>query len=285
MKQIDLHVHSTFSDGTFTPTMLVQEAVRKGLSAIAITDHDAIGGISEGIEAAKEAGIELIPGIEFSTFYDKKEIHIVGLFIDHTNPEFIKRVEVFRGGREAKNIKMCEKFKAIGIDISYDEMKKMYEGSVITRAHFADYLLKKGYIKDRNEAFDRYIGDGGICYVDREKITPKEAIELIHMVGGVAILAHPVLYHLGNDTLNELMEYLCESKIQALEAIYSTYSASDERDMRNLAKKYNLLISGGSDFHGANKPQISLGTGLGKMFVPYEVLERLRSLLATANRR
>jgi hypothetical protein len=280
MKQIDLHVHSTASDGTFTPTMLVDEAVKKGLAAFALTDHDSVDGINEGLAAAEKAGIELIPGIEFSTFYDKKEIHIVGLFIDHKNSEFTERLNVFKDGRENKNIKMCEKFEEIGIHVSYDEMKSMYAGSVITRAHFADYLLKKGIVKDRNEAFEKYIGDGKKCYVDREKITPKEAIELIHSVGGVAVLAHPVLYHLGSDMMGKLMDYLCENGIQALEAIYSTYSMGEELEMRNLAKKYNLLISGGSDFHGANKPHIQLGTGMGKLFVPYDVLEGLRGLRA-----
>jgi hypothetical protein len=280
MKQIDLHVHSTASDGTFTPTMLVDEAVKKGLAAIALTDHDSIDGIDEGLAAAAKAGIELIPGIEFSTFYDKKEIHIVGLFIDHKNSEFAERLKVFKDGRENKNIKMCEKFEEIGIHIPYDEMKSMYAGSVITRAHFADYLLKKGIVKDRNEAFEKYIGDGKKCYVDRVKITPAEAIQLIHSVGGVAVLAHPVLYHLGSDMMRTLMDYLCENGIQALEAIYSTYSMGDELEMRNLAKKYNLLISGGSDFHGANKPHIQLGTGMGKLFVPYDVLEGLRGLRA-----
>jgi hypothetical protein len=260
--------------------MLVDEAVKKGLAAIALTDHDSIDGIDEGLAAAAKAGIELIPGIEFSTFYDKKEIHIVGLFIDHKNSEFAERLKVFKDGRENKNIKMCEKFEEIGIHIPYDEMKSMYAGSVITRAHFADYLLKKGIVKDRNEAFEKYIGDGKKCYVDRVKITPAEAIQLIHSVGGVAVLAHPVLYHLGSDMMRTLMDYLCENGIQALEAIYSTYSMGDELEMRNLAKKYNLLISGGSDFHGANKPHIQLGTGMGKLFVPYDVLEGLRGLRA-----
>lgn len=279
MKQIDLHVHSTYSDGTFTPTQLIDEASRIGLAAMALTDHDTVDGIPEAIEAASKKGIELVPGIELSTFYQKKEIHIVGLFIDYTDSAFNKRLLTFKEGREQKNIKMCEKFKELGIEVSYDEMKSMYAGSVITRAHFADYLLKKGIVGDRNEAFDRYIGDNRPCYVDREKITPMEAIDMIHSVGGIAILAHPVLYHLGEAKMHELMDYLCcPGGIQALEAIYSTYKMGDELAMRRLAKEYNILISGGSDFHGANKPHISLGTGMGKLFVPYEVLEKLRSV-------
>lgn len=278
MKQIDLHVHSTFSDGTFTPSMLLKEAYDKGLAAMALTDHDTVEGIDEAAAAAEKLGIELVPGIELSTFYDKKEIHIVGLFIDYKDSGFNKKLAEFKDRREAKNMKMCEKFKEIGIDVSYSEMKSMYAGSVITRAHFADYLLKKGIVRDRNEAFDRYIGNRGPCYVDREKITPADAIKLIHSVGGIAVLAHPVLYHLGAAQMTKLMEYLCDNGIQALEAIYSTYSMGEEIQMRNLASRYNLLISGGSDFHGENKPHIQLGKGTGKLFVPYDVLENLKKL-------
>ena len=278
MKPVDLHVHSPFSDGTYTPEELVREAVNKGLAAIALTDHDTTDGIPEAVKAAEGTGLWLIPGIEFSTFVQKKEIHIVGLFIDYENEAFNNRLLELKSERDTRNIKICQKFKDIGIDVSYNEMKEMYHESVITRAHFADYLLKKGIVHDRNEAFDRFIGDRGPCYVDRDKITPKDAIELIHSVGGVAVLAHPVLYHLSDVSMHSLMDYLVENNIQALEAIYSTYSLGEEVQMRNLAKEYNILISGGSDFHGANKPSIQLGTGKGHLFVPLEVAKNLQKL-------
>ncbi len=276
MKPIDLHVHSIYSDGTLTPSQLIDTAIDTGLAAMAITDHDTIDGIPEALEYAKTKSFELISGIEFSTFFEKKEIHIVGLFIDHTNKAFNHELITQRKSREEKNIKMCKKFEEIGIHISYEEMLEWYAHSVITRAHFADYLLKKGYVHDRNEAFSRYIGDGKPCFVERNKMLPERAIELIKKAGGVAILAHPILYHLGNEQMTKLINYLCQHGIDGLEAIYSTYSMSDQIQMQKLASRYHLLISGGSDYHGANKPHIKLGTGTGKLFVPYEVLEKLK---------
>lgn len=277
MKPIDLHVHSTYSDGTLTPSQLIDKAITTGLAAMAITDHDTIDGIDEALEYAKRKSFELISGIEFSTFFDNKEIHIVGLLIDHTNEALNHELIAQRKSREEKNIKMCKKFEEISIPISYDEMLEQYGNCVITRAHFADYLLKKGYVHDRNEAFSRYIGDGKPCFVERHKMLPEHALKLIKMAGGIAILAHPVLYHLGNEQMTKLMDYLCLHGIDGLEAIYSTYSMGDQIQMQNLASRYHLLISGGSDYHGANKPHIELGTGMGKLFVPYEILEKLKN--------
>ena len=162
------------------------------------------------------------------------------------------------------------------LEKSYDEMKKMYEGAVITRANFADYLVRKGYVKSRNEIFDRYLGDSKPCYVPREKMLPEKAIKMIKSVGGVPVLAHPVLYHMGNEQMNKLMDYLCEHGIAGLEAVYSTYTMGDELEMKHIAKERNLLISGGSDYHGANKPDIELGTGRGHLFVPEEILTKIK---------
>lgn len=279
MNAVDLHVHSTFSDGTDTPTQLVEKAVSKDLRAIALTDHDTIDGVAEAVDVGNRLGVEIIPGVELSTFFDKKEIHIVGLYIDYMNEKFKKELDKQRHMRNYRNEIMCEKFQEIGIPIIYDEMVSAYPESVLTRAHFADYLLNKGYVKSRNEAFDRYIGDHGPCYVPRDKMDPKHAIDLIKGCGGLPILAHPILYHLGNEAMSRLMNYLKKSGIVALEAIYSTYSMGEELQMRKLAEQYHLLISGGSDYHGANKPTIDLGTGYGKLFIPYKVLENLKKAL------
>jgi predicted metal-dependent phosphoesterase TrpH len=157
-------------------------------------------------------------------------------------------------------------------------MEKKYAGSVITRAHFADFLLEKKIIKSRNEAFDRYIGTNGPCYVPREKMEPAQAIQIIHNAGGVAILAHPVLLHLGRIQMQKLMTYLCDSGIDALEAIYSTYTMGEEIQMRKLAKENHLIISGGSDYHGANKPNLEIGIGRGRLAVPYDVLSAIQSI-------
>ena len=217
MDAIDLHVHSTFSDGTLTPSELVSRAKQFHLAAMALTDHDTIEGIPEAVQAASEQNLELVPGVELSTFWDEKEIHIVGLFIDYTDKTFQKELESLRDVRRNRNIAMCEKFTQLGIPIDYSDMEKEYADAVITRAHFADYLLKKGYIKSRNEAFDRYLGDNRPCNIPRKKMTPAEAITLIKSVGGVPILAHPTLYHLGNDAMTQLMDYLCEAGLVGIE--------------------------------------------------------------------
>ncbi len=276
MKQVDLHVHSNYSDGTDSPTELVIKAKEAGLSAFALTDHDTIEGIPEAVAAAKDCDIEIIPGVELSTEFDKKEVHIVGLFVDYKDGVLKNELERLQNTRLNRNRIMADRFKEHGINVDYDEMLSMYPDAVITRAHFADYLLQKGYVGDRNEAFDRYLGDHCPCYVKREKMTPARAIELIKAAGGVPVLAHPVLYHLGREQMNKLVKHLCECGLVALEAIYSTYTLGDELEMRNLAKENGLLISGGSDYHGGNKPHIKLGVGRGKLYVPDEVLERLK---------
>ena len=278
MKSVDLHVHSTYSDGTLTPAELVTHAKQMGLSAMALTDHDTIEGVEEAVAAGKEQDLEIVPGVELSTFFDEKEIHIVGLYIDYMDTVFKKELENLQAVREKRNFVICERFKALGISVSYEEMRRFYGNAVITRAHFADFLLKKGFIKSRNEAFERYIGANGPCYVPREKMLPARAIELIRAAKGVPVLAHPVLYHLGTESMNKLMGYLCRSGIAGLEAIYSTYSTGEEIQMRRLARENHLIISGGSDYHGANKPHIELGIGRGRLFVPYDVLEGIKKL-------
>ncbi|MGN0317534.1 MAG: PHP domain-containing protein [Lachnospira sp.] len=281
-KAVDLHVHSNISDGTDSPEVLVQKAVDAGLSAFALTDHDTINGISPALDEARRQRqlgnqIEVIPGVELSTFFDRTEIHIVGLFIDYDNDALNSFLNEQVESRINRNRKVCELFQNLCINISYEDMLATYPDAVITRAHFADRLVNLGICGDRNEAFDRFLSPSKPCYVNREKVSPKTAIRIIHETGGVAILAHPVLYHLGNEQMNKLLDYVCESGIDGIEAIYSTYKMGDELNIRRIAKERNLLISGGSDYHGNNKPHISLGTGMGHLFIPYEVLENLRA--------
>ncbi len=219
---------------------------------------------------------EVIPGIELSTEYQGKDIHMVGLFIDYRQPEFAHYLEDFIRSRENRNEKMCALLREHDIDITYEALLAEFPGAVITRAHFARYLLSHGYIQSMKEAFDRYVGDHCPCFVPREKVTPAQAVELILGAGGVPVLAHPILYHMGDDRLDTLVAELKKIGLVGIEAIYSTYNTAEERQIRGLASKYDLKISGGSDFHGANKPKIDLGTGWGKLYVPDEVLENLR---------
>lgn len=275
-KQIDLHVHSSASDGTLSPSELVEEAQKAGLAAFALTDHDTTGGIAEAAAAAKNTDVELIPGIELSTSYKDKEVHIVGLFIDEKNPLLSEHVLRFQNSRKNRNLEMYEKLREEGFEISKELLQEMFPGAVLTRAHVARFLLEKGFIKSMQEAFDKYIGDGCRCFVPREKVTPGQAIELIHAAGGCAILAHPAIYHMSDQRMRELLDDCKANGLDGIEAIYSTYQPGDERYIRRLAEEYGLKISGGSDFHGSNKPHIRLGRGTGHMHVPYEVLQNLR---------
>ncbi len=272
---VDLHVHSDKSDGSYSPSDLVSYALQKGLTAIALTDHDTIDGIDEAINAAKGTPLTVIPGIELSTEYEGRDIHIVGLMIDKEEPEFRNKIQEFVDSRILRNQKMCQKLTEYGAPLTYEELITTFPGAVITRAHFARILLQKGYVKSLKEAFERYVGDHAPCFLPREKITPKDAIQLILNAKGIPVLAHPLLYGMGKERLQILIDYLKESGLQALEAIYCTYSPSEEQQMRSLAASNNLLISGGSDFHGKAKPGLDLGTGYGKLFVPKEVLDTL----------
>ncbi len=275
-KLIDLHTHSTESDGTLTPEELMKHAKERGLSAIALTDHDAISGINKARPVADALGLDFVPGVELSTDYQGQEVHILGYYIDTEQPDFLKQLKEFVDTREKRNEKMAALLKQEGFDITIDALTAENPDSVITRAHFARYLVEHGFVKDRETVFAKYLGDGCKCYVPREKITPFEAIRLIQLGGGLAFFAHPVLCHMNHDRLRFFIKSLKEAGLSGLEAIYSMNAPGDERNLMRLAEESDLLISGGSDFHGANKPQIQLGTGKGNLRIPYEILERIK---------
>ncbi len=277
MRFVDLHVHSTASDGTFSPEELVREAVKCGLSAFALTDHDTVSGIDRAVDEGKLRGVEVIPGIEISTNYKDKEIHIVGIYINHHDETFIKGIGSEIERRSRRNNILIDKFNEYGFPVSMDELVSMFPDSVITRAHFAAFMVKKGYTESNREAFDKYLGDGMPLYVPRERKSPKEAIELIKNAGGIPILAHPLLYHLTLGELRALCRELIEYGLIGIETMYSTYRGFDEQNIRALAKEMQLLESGGSDFHGANKPHIRLGSGMGNLRISYSYLEKLQA--------
>lgn len=285
MDIVDLHTHSNRSDGSYTPCQLVDYAMEKGLSAFALTDHDTIDGLDEAMNYArclKEQGLpapEVIPGIEFSTQFGTKDIHIIGLYIDYSSPVFQESLQAFVESRTQRNRKMCGLLQGAGIDITYEKLLEEFPDAVITRAHYARFLLSHGYIRSMNEAFERYVGDHCPYFVPREKVTPRQAVELILKADGIPILAHPVLYHLSDAVLERLTVQLKEAGLMGIEAIYATYSPSEERQIRALASKYHLLISGGSDFHGSNKPGLDLAVGYGRLFVPKDVLMTLKQSL------
>lgn len=274
---IDLHTHSTESDGTLTPQELMQLAADTGLSAIALTDHDTIGGLAKAKPIAESLGIELVPGIELSTDYNGTEVHMLGFYIDDTNPDFLAKLQEFIQSRDIRNEKMAFLLQKEGFDITLEALYKDYPESVITRAHFARYLVEHGFVKDRDTVFRKYLGDNCRCYVPREKITPFEAIDLIRLGGGLSFFAHPVLCHMNHDRLRFFVKSLKEAGLTGMEAIYSMNTPGDERNMKKLAAEFDLLISGGSDFHGENKPYLHLGTGKGNLKIPDNILDAIKA--------
>lgn len=274
---IDLHTHSTESDGTLTPQELMQLASDSGLSAIALTDHDTVGGLSKAKPIAEKLGIELVPGIELSTDYNGTEVHMLGFYIDDTNPAFLKKLQEFIDSRNLRNEKMAFLLQKEGFSINLADLYHEYPDSVITRAHFARYLVEHNFVKDRDTVFRKYLGDNCRCYVPREKITPFEAIDLIHLGGGLAFFAHPILCHMNHDRLRFFVRDLKAAGLTGMEAVYSMNSPGDERNMKKLAQEFHLLISGGSDFHGENKPYIHLGTGKGNLKIPDSILTDIKA--------
>ncbi len=279
MGMVDLHVHSNRSDGSMTPKELVDYAVQKGLRAMALTDHDTVDGIDEILEYAQDKPVEIIPGIEYSTQYQERDVHIVGLFIDYKAPVFLDYLARFKQSRTDRNHKLCENLRGAGIDITYEALCRAFPNSVITRAHYAKFLLDKGYVKSRNEAFERYLGDHTPYFVHREKITPEEVIDVTRRAGGIPVLAHPFLYGFSKENLEILVRRLKAAGLMAMETLYSTYTPSEEKKMKELAKRYGLLESGGSDFHGENKPGLDLATGYGRLYVHEEVLDKMKKVL------
>ena len=276
---IDLHTHSTASDGTYTPKELAELAKKIGLSAIALTDHDTIDGLKEFQETGASLGIETICGIEFAALWEKHhkpEIHIVGLGIDPDHPVLTERMKNIRESRDLRNQKMCEKLSSIGLHITLDEVAANAGGEIITRAHFANVLLKKDYIARKEDAFSRYISPGLPGYAEREFLTPELCIQTIKEAGGAAVLAHPTLYKLNMTQLEELCEELIPYGLDGIECQYSTYSAAETKAITALAEKFHLLPSGGSDFHGKNKPNIHLGSGKSNLAIPYAFWEELK---------
>lgn len=274
---IDLHTHSNASDGTCTPTEVVQRAVGKGLRAMALTDHDTVSGVEEAMNAAVSLSlpIQVIPGTELSVAYKKQDIHIVGLFVDHCNKAFQDMTQLLIRRRQERNEEMIRRFNKNGIPVTYEELTQGNPDAVITRAHFARYLVEHQIVKIPNEAFKKYLDPGCPYFIPREYIQPEDGIEIIRKAGGVPILAHPLHYKLPQKELEALIARLKDAGLMGIEVKYSNHTMQDEYYASQLASRFHLLPSGGSDFHGANKPAIDIGTGRGSLAVPYDYLESL----------
>lgn len=278
-KYTDLHTHSTASDGTFLPEQIAELAKNAGLASVAITDHDTVDGIDSFMEAGKRLNIETIPGIEMAAAYKNTELHIVGLFIDHKNSELVKNMEYIVSERNERNMKMIKALKRNGMNISIDELKENANGRIITRAHYANVLVQKGYVKSKDEAFSKYISSGKPAYVKRETLTPQKCIETIIKAGGIPVLAHATLYGYGYLEIHNLVGELKEYGLMAIETQYSTYTERQSDEIRKICEFYGLMQSGGSDFHGLNKPDIKIGLGRGNLKIPQIFAEIMRKEL------
>lgn len=276
METIDLHTHSNRSDGTLSPAQVVEQAFDMGLLAVALTDHDTADGLAEAkrraAALASRRPFEFIPGIELSVSYMEKELHIVGLYLDTDSPEFAAALAALQQNRDARNEKMIRIMQQAGIDITMGKLRRDQGDGVLTRANFASYLLHTGVIASIQEGFDKYLENGRPFYVPRQYMSPAAAIALIHSVHGLAVLAHPLLYHFTDSALDAAVAHLAGLGLDGLETWYSMNTGYDLQRMKKLADKYGLVYSGGSDFHGSNKPHIKLGRGRGRLHIPADIL-------------
>ena len=279
---IDLHTHSYYSDGTFSPEALVVEAKKRGLQAIALTDHDTIDGLALFQQAGKTHQIETITGVEFAAQYHRfgeQEIHIVGLGFSPDATVLTKQMKAIVTARETRNQKMVFALNKLGFSISYQEIQQNASGNIVTRAHFANVLVHKKIVKTTKEAFDKYLSANKPAYVEREILTPELCIETIQKAGGVAVLAHPTLYYMDYQQIELLAQELKNYGLDAIEVQYSSYSAEQRKKITQIADKVGLLYSGGSDFHGKNRPNVQLGTGKNNLHIPYTYWQALKSHL------
>lgn len=273
---IDLHVHSTASDGSYSPDKVVELAHNAGLRYFALTDHDTVDGVAQAINKAKEYhDLDVIPGIELSCYYIKREIHIVGLYVDYKDEHFLCELKKLKQAREERNQKMVQNFVDAGIPLTMEELLHGNPNSVITRAHFARVLVEKGICKTKNEAFDKYLGIGCPFYLPKPKVTTEHVMKLITDAGGTPILAHPYSYKFDQNEVNTLLDTLIPLGLGGMECYYSTYDDGQIQELRSIALSKNLLVSGGSDFHGAVKPDISIGTGRNNLCIPDRLLEKI----------
>lgn len=276
---IDLHLHSTCSDGTCTPEELVSQINRLRLRGFSLTDHDTAEGIPAILASDLNPGIRFIPGIEISCDTPKHEIHILGYGIDWQNPSLNQRLAFIRQGRKERNLKMIALFQKDDYPVTLEKLQGGNPNTVITRAHFARVLQEEGICRSKDQAFRKYLGEDCKYFVPKPYFAPEEALSLILEAGGIPVLAHAFLYHFSNEEIRRLIEHLKEHGLGGLEVYHSMHHAGQIAKLREWAAAYDLLQTGGSDFHGTNKPNISIGTGRGSLRVPDYLFDELEKHL------
>jgi len=280
MSRIDLHLHTTHSDGSQTPAEVVTLAHEAGVSALAITDHDITTGLPEAMAAGQELGIEIIPGIEISSRHGESELHVLGYFLQWEDAQLNERLMTLRESRHRRNPKIVELLQAAGIDITYDEVRAVAGSDSVGRPHIARVLMDKKVVTSAKEAFDRFLAEGKPAYVPRDLPAPVDAIRWIKDAGGLAVLAHPTWVKTVEGTLTDLARQLKADGLDGVEVHYSTHTPRQTRQYLSLAKTLGLLVTGGSDFHGLTKPDICVGIGKGSLHVPDVLLPKMKDALA-----
>lgn len=272
---VDLHVHSTASDGTDTPTELVYKAAALGLVAIALTDHDTLAGLDEARAAAAKTDLELVPGCELSTMTPYGEVHLLAFWPDET-PQALAALEIQKQYRRERNLAILRRLAELGINLAEQDLLAESAGDIVGRPHIAAALLRLGVVKTRAEAFARFLGRDGAAYVPRKLLSPLEGLRLLRSLNAVTALAHPLLLRAPLNWLGQCVGELAAAGLDALEAYHPEHSAANVRQAVDLAAANGLLLCGGSDYHGKSKSNIAMGSGKGGLRVPVSLLDKLK---------
>lgn len=277
MNQVDLHVHTTASDGTLTPTQVVQRAARLGLTVLAITDHDTVAGIPDALAAGAACGVEVIPGVEINTDVPRAEAHVLGYFIDHRDQELEAKLAALRDGRVGRARRMAEVLTAMGAPVRFERILEIAGEGAVGRPHVAQALLEAGHVTSYGQAFEQYIGRNSPAYVERQKFTPAEACALICRAGGLPVLAHPVFFdRYGKIKVrfdeDGLLPEMIAQGLAGIEVYYNGYDAITIEHLLGVARRHHLIVTGGTDFHGLRQGDMDLGS----VYVPNKVVRRLK---------
>lgn len=277
---IDLHIHSNFSDGSETPEEIIRLAAQRGLTAVALTDHDCVDGLFEFTETAKQYEIEAIPGIELSADFHPGTLHMLGYWINPSSPVLIEALRKIRQGREDRNIKIIEQLNELGYPLTMEEVLRQSNGTTIGRPHIAAALVAAGHFKNSRQVFNKLLARGKPGYADRFRLPYLECIEVIRAAGGIAVLAHPVALRLSRGKLRKLLTTLKKNGLGGVEVFYPEHNPGQVRVYRQATREAGLAMTGGTDWHGKFTPDIHLGTGFGDMEIPDRLLDPLRRQLA-----
>lgn len=276
---IDLHTHSWFSDGTKSPTELVRQAADSGVTALAITDHDTMDGVDEALAVGAEFGVEVVPGLEISVMHKKKALHILGYYMDPSDPDLAAALVTLQEARDRRNEKIIVKLKALGIDASVQELKDISGLGQTGRPHIAKLLMNHGMVRSISQAFDEYLKKDAKAYVARFAYSAEDAIGFIAGAGGIPVLAHPIQVDKTLSSLGTLLPVLKSYGLEGLETYYPTQSKKIRKRLRAFAKEFDFLLTGGSDYHGEIRPGTRLAGG-NNVFVPPELLDKMKERLA-----